>query len=703
MPLLFRSRTRALCTVVAWALLIVALWFSAPPLSDVRSAGNNGAPPAASSSQSAETLRETFPGADALPAIITVTGGVDAAEESIKAIQGQRESLDRFGAPISAACPRGSSECIPADPATTISPDGNTHIIVVPVEGDPSDDEFRRDVTTLRDALPDSAHVTGPAGIVTDTVAVFAQGDRVLMVGTVLLVLVILLAVYRAPLLAMLPLVAVTVALLLTQTIGALLARAGAITITSQSTAIMTVLLFGIGTDYALVLSARWREFLRTGDPPTLAMLKASRRTASVILSSAGTIVAAMLALLATQSPVLRSFGPYFALGVAAMALVAFTFLPALMVLAGRAALWPTTPEQGRSSALWARIANFTLTHPKRILACSFLVLAVCSLGMLNYRETFNFTSGFRVPTDSAEGQAVLADAFGPGEVAPTTLLLQGQGATAAATKVAENLTGVARTAFTPPIDASPTATTARVTVVLNTDPYSLEAIESLPRITDEAQRIAGDDIHVTAAGVTADNADIKRTIDTDVVVLLPLIFGIIGIILAILLRSWLAPIYLVATLAISFLATLGLTTLITVTLQGDEGISSQIAAYVLVFLTALGVDYTIFIMERLRQELPHRSMRHALRTALVTTGGVVSSAGLILAATFAVLMTQPIRELYQFGLAMAVGILIDTFLVRPLLVPALVTLLGDHALTPQKPGTPDAHHNKRPTKTGEA
>ncbi|MDO5077785.1 MMPL family transporter [Corynebacterium sp.] len=223
-----------------------------------------------------------------------------------------------------------------------------------------------------------------------------------------------------------------------------------------------------------------------------------------------------------------------------------------------------------------------------------------------------------------------------------------------------------------PDADALPAiiTVTGGVTVVLNTDPYSLEAIESLPRITDEAQRIAGDDIHVAAAGVTADNADIKRTIDTDVVVLLPLIFGIIGIILAILLRSWLAPIYLVATLATSFLATLGLTPLITVTLQGDEGISSQIAAYVLVFLTALGV---------------------------------VSSAGLILAVTFAVLMTQPIRELYQFGLAMAVGILIDTFLVRPLLVPALVTLLGDHALTPQKPGTPDAHHNKRPTKTGEA
>lgn len=394
-----------------------------------------------------------------------------------------------------------------------------------------------------------------------------------------------------------------------------------------------------------------------------------------------------MFALLATQSPVLRGFGPYFALGVASMALVAFTFLPALMVLTGRAALWPTRPEQGRASTLWMRIADFTITHPKRILAASFVVLTLCSMGLLGYRETFNFTSGFRVPTDSATGQMILADAFGPGEVAPTTLLLKGEGAAEAAAKVSNGLQGVARTSFNPRLDTNTSGAAARVTVTLEQDPYSLPAIEALDEVTAEAQRLAGKTITVTAAGVTAENADIRQTIDSDVALLIPLIFGIIGLILAILLRSWLAPIYLVATLAASFVATMGLTTLIAVSLQGDDGIGAQITTYMLVFLTALGVDYTIFIMERLRQELPGHTMKEALRQSLVTTGGVVSSAGLILAATFAVLMTQPIRELYQFGLAMALGILIDTFLIRPLLVPALVALLGNRALAPQRPG----------------
>lgn len=679
---LFSTRKRALLVVLAWIGIIVGLLFTAPALKDVQSAGNNGAPPNASSIVAKDKLAEYFQGEDTLPAIITVPS--KATEDSLEAIQKLRGSHERFGAPISAACQGFSPDCIPTDKEAAVSSKQDTEIIIVPMSGDAADDAFREDVDTLREVLPEGTHVTGPAGIITDTVKVFAQGDRILMVGTVVLVLVILLAVYRAPLLAVLPLIAVTVALLLTQAIGAFLAQANIIDITAQSTAIMTVLLFGIGTDYALVLSSRWREYLRSGEAPTQAMVHASKQTTSVILSSAGTIIVAMLALLATSTPTLQGFGPYFAIGVAAMALVAFTFLPALMVLTGRAALWPTKPEQGSTSKLWSNIADFTLLHPKRIVAGSLIALVVCSMGLLGFRETFNFTSGFRVPTDSVAGQTILADAFGPGKVAPTTLLLTGPDAADAATQVAKELPGAT---FNPRIDAATTTDAARVTVELTNDPYSIEAIDELSTITDKAQSISGSTIEIMAAGVTAENADVRKTIDSDILLLIPLIFGIIGLILAILLRSWLAPIYLVATLAISFLATLGLTTWIAVTLQGDDGIGAQITAYVLVFLTALGVDYTIFIMERLRQELPNKTMREALRTSLVTTGGVVSSAGLILAATFAVLMTQPIRELYQFGLAMALGILIDTFLVRPLLVPAIVTLLGDRALAPQRPG----------------
>ena len=226
-----------------------------------------------------------------------------------------------------------------------------------------------------------------------------------------------------------------------------------------------------------------------------------------------------------------------------------------------------------------------------------------------------------------------------------------------------------------------------RITVVLAVDPYEPEAMDSLPALEDAARGALADagaaGATVTATGETATSADIRSGLESDTLLLIPLILGIVGLVLGLLLRSILAPIYLVATLALSFVATVGLTVFIAVTVQGDSGIGNRVTAYILVFLIALGVDYTIFLMSRVRQELAHSGMREALRTSLVRTGGVVSSAGLILAATFAVLMTQPIRELYQFGLAMALGILLDTFVVRPLLVPAIVRLIGDRALWP--------------------
>jgi uncharacterized membrane protein YdfJ with MMPL/SSD domain len=200
----------------------------------------------------------------------------------------------------------------------------------------------------------------------------------------------------------------------------------------------------------------------------------------------------------------------------------------------------------------------------------------------------------------------------------------------------------------------------------------------------------------VVIGGETAQAADIRGALDRDMRVLVPLVLAIVGLILGFLLRSVLAPLYLVATVLLSFVATMGVTTFVTVSVLGDEGIGNRVAAYVFVFLVALGIDYNIFVMSRLRQELRRRSPADALRAAVSRTGGVVSSAGIILAATFAVLMTQPIRELFQFGFAMALGIIVDTFLIRPLLVPAVVRLLRTKALWPSSLGAGSGAGNAR-------
>ncbi len=373
-------------------------------------------------------------------------------------------------------------------------------------------------------------------------------------------------------------------------------------------------------------------------------MVAAMGRTGEVLASSAGTIILAMMALLFTSSPSLQGFGPYLAIGVGSMAVVAATFLPALLLVAGRSVFWPGGEERALrrvDSPLWEKISSFVEARPKAVLAGALALLIVLSAGLVGYKESYNFLTGFRVDTDSAAGQQVIAEELGVGEIAPVTLLVEGRGIDAAA--------------------------------------------------RDALADAGVEEVEVAATGETATSADIRSALESDTLLLIPLILGIIGLVLGLLLRSILAPVYLVATLALSFVATVGLTTFFAVPLQGDSGIGNRVTAYILVFLTALGVDYTIFLMSRVRQELAHSGMREALRTSLVRTGGVVSSAGLILAATFSVLMTQPIRDLYQFGLALALGILLDTFVVLPLLVPAIVRLIGDRALWPIAPAKSDA------------
>ena len=712
---LFGNRKRALATVIGWVILIGVITTLAPTLKDVQSPGNNNAPSTSQSTLAQEALKEYFPGSDSQPAIITVRGGDQDVNKALDAIDKVRKQSDRFGPSISAACKMPGETCMPSGKEGMVSVDGSTQLIIVPVQGDPTTTEYRDDIKLLRGELATTfgtdaeglttdespVHVTGPVGIITDTVNVFAGGDKILLLGTVLLVLFILLAVYRAPLMALLPLLSVGLAMRLAETVGALLAQNGIIEISSQTASIMTVLLFGVGTDYALIINARWREYLRTTENHAEAMVKAMKKVAPVILSSAGTIVAAMLALLLTKSPTLQGFGPYLALGVAAAAIAAFSVLPALMVLAGRAAMWPTKPEKGHDSRFWTAVADLVVKRPKAILVSTTAVLLLFAFGLVNYSVSYNIMTGFRIDTDSAAGQKVIAQDMGPGEIAPTTLLITGPNADKAAEAVAKELpqqaaNDVARTSFQPRMDMAKdgdTVTAARVSVVLKADPYAHEGFDmgdaATEKATEIAKQSAGDNIKVQAAGETASTDDTRQAIESDIKLLIPLIFGVIALILGVLLRSWLAPIYLIATLAVSFVSALGLVAFIALTMQGDTGFGSQVPVYILVFLTALGVDYTLFVMARLKQELHDKTMIEAMRRSIITTGGVVSSAGLILAATFAVLMMQPIRELYQFGMGMALGILLDTFIIRPLMVPALVVLLGDKAMLPTKPGIP--------------
>lgn len=319
-------------------------------------------------------------------------------------------------------------------------------------------------------------------------------------------------------------------------------------------------------------------------------------------------------------------------------------------------------------------------------------------MGLIGVQQSLDLASGFRIDTESVTGRDMLADSFGPGVIAPSMVIVRASSPIEhdQAAAVRQSLSDSPGIAGVGTVTASGDGRVIGIEATLDTNPYGAEALDGIPRLRTIVERASAradiDDAEVLIGGETAAAADTRTALDRDLLVVGVVMIVAVVLILGLVLRSVLAPLYLGATIIASYVATMGLTAFLTLTLGGDLGIGNRVAVYVLVFLVALGVDYTIFLMTRYRQELEHRQPAAALRVAIVRTGGVISSAGIVLAGTFAVLMTQPIRELYQFGLAMAIGILLDTFLIRPLLVPACIRLLDRNALWPGRPEhDPDA------------
>lgn len=696
------SRTRVIVTVVAWVLLAGLAPRLAPSLDSVENnQGANDPPAAAESMQARELVRQAYPDQRGTPAVVVLRREGGLTDGDIGQVRRIGEVLTGAGRPDRV---EGVVSTVTAPRAAgLISEDRSTTVILVSVLGSPSDPRFNTAVDRVREIAGHGGdgleiRVTGPSGIIRDTLKAFGSANFVLLFGTLGLVLVLLLLIYRSPLLALIPLVSAGIAVQITNALGAWLVSAGAFEVTSQATSIMTVLLFGVGTDYCLFVISRYRERLVAQPDRLAAMREAVRGVGESMVSSAATIVLGLLVLLFATLPALRSFGPFLALSVAVMLVVGLTFVPALVVLCGRAAFWPARPPRRvRESRFWARIAGLVLRVPGKLTAVSLLVLLVLSLGLLGYKESYNFVSGFRVPTDSAQGQELLNRGFPPGELAPTTVLVEDVSkvdGVAQAVGAVDGVKSVSR-----PV-TSPDGRVARLSVVYVDDPYQSPALDRTQRVREVAREAAGG-ARVLVGGESAVNLDLRAANNRDLSVIVPLTLLVIALVLMLMLRSLVAPLYMILTTVASLLATVGVTVAVLVTLGGDEGIGNRVTAYIFIFLVALGVDYNIFLLSRVRQEVRAHGFTEGLRTALVRTGGVISSAGVILAGTFAVLMTQPIRELFQFGFAMAVGVLLDTFLVRGVLVPSLVRQFGrwnwwpgrvespeERAVTPMMAGT---------------
>jgi len=567
-----------------------------------------------------------------------------------------------------------------------ISADGDTALLTTPITvpdeatGDAEDlvtdtpEEIKGELGSLPGGL--EAKVTGPAGFASDAVEVFNDINGTLLYATAALVLVLLIIIYRSPIFWLIPFFSVLIAELTTRGLGYLIADAG-VTVTGQSGGILPVLVFGAGTDYALLIVSRYREELRLHEDKHDAIRVAMRRTSPVILASGGTVMAALLTLSLAEVTGTSGLGPIGALGIAMAVVSMLTILPALLTVFGRRAFWPFIPRVGsqgtdETHGVWRRIAEWVARGPRRVWAGTMAVLAVLIAGLAFLNSDLTTGNMFRNDVDSVQGQKLLDAGFPAGSNAPTNVLVTDRAKVDAVRTAVARAPGVAE--VSPQVERGPAG--AKLEVTLTKDPYSTAAFDLIPGIRDAARRVAGDQVLV--GGPTAEEHDLRESIARDNRLIVPIALLVVFLILAAVLRSITAPLVLIGTVIVSYLAALGIGAFFFENVFDFPGMPPDLPLFAFIFLVALGVDYNLFLMARVREETLTRGTRDGTIRGLAVTGAVITSAGLVLAGTFSTLAVLPLVALTEIGFTIAIGVLIDTFLVRSLLVPALVLDIGN-------------------------
>ena len=523
-----------------------------------------------------------------------------------------------------------------------------------------------------------TAHVTGPAGYASDSAEAFKGIDGTLLFAALAVVIVILLATYRSPILWLFPVISAGIALTVAQGVIYLLARAG-LTVNAQSAGILTVLVFGAGTDYALLLVARYREELRRHADRHEAMAIALHRAGPAIVASGTTVILGMLCLGLAEMNSTRGLGPVLAIGVLIALLSMMSLLPALLVIVGRWVFWPKRPHMGSheptSSGLWARTGRRISHQPRRVWIGTALALGVMALGLFDlHADGLSNKASFRGHPDSVIGEEVAARHFPAGSGTPIVVVSDASAA------------GAVRTAFTGVsgvVDVTPPVVRNNVAYIQGTmtaAPDSKAGFATVDRVRAAVHPVSPS---AKVGGGSAINLDVNRAAKHDEKVIIPIVLVVVFFVLALLLRAVLAPVVLISTVALSFAAALGVSALIFRHVFHFGGIDTGFPLFVFVFLVALGIDYNIFLMTRVREEALKHGTRLGAVTGLAATGGVITSAGFVLAGTFAVLATLPLIGFAEMGFTVALGVLLDTLVVRSVLVTALNLDIGDRMWWP--------------------
>jgi putative drug exporter of the RND superfamily len=579
----------------------------------------------------------------------------------------------------------------PAGPAT-ISQDGQAALLIVVLPERLDDAGQHAAVDTLRRELPGdglgagvTAQVTGGAAFGRDIAAAFDGADVTLLVTTAAVVAVLLLITYRSPVLWIVPLAVIGLADQVVTRLLPWLARLLGERTDAAVGGIVSVLVFGAGTDYALLLISRYREELRHTDSRRVAMTGALRGAAPAIVASAGTVVLALLTLLAASLTGNRTLGVACALGVLVALVFSIVVLPAALVGLPRAVFWPRIPRTGTpdptESGLWARVAGGVGRRPRIVLGIAVAVLAVLATGLATVDIGLAQTDQFRTKAESVAGQETLARHFPAGASQPATVI----SATSAADAVAQAARRLDGVASVTPAERSDDGRLTRFQAALTSGTGTPEADRTVRQLRQALDGVPG--AAALVGGAPAADLDQREANLRDDRVVVPLILAVVLLVLIALLRSLVAPILLLGTVVASYAASLGAASVALRGIFGLPGLDASVPLLSFLFLVALGVDYNIFLVTRARDETAARgSTRAGMIRALAATGGVITSAGVLLAAVFAVLGVLPVIVLTQIGVIVGIGVLLDTLLVRTILVPAIALLLGERFWWPSSP-----------------
>ncbi|ALO13311.1 Integral membrane protein [Streptomyces venezuelae] len=649
--------------IVGWgvlALWVIVIALAAPlagKLGDVQRDRAVDYLPASADSTQVAKITEQLPGGDSTDLVLVYhrDGGLTAAD---------RATAAREVAEVAAGHP------LTSPPRPVPSQDGTTLLYAVS-STEPGTDEVARDafVHDVREKV--SGEVGGPGALATDASEVYGSLDGPLLYTTVAVVAVLLIVIYRSPFLWLVPLVVAGVADFMSMAVTYALHQGFDISVSGQSTGVMTILVFGAGTDYALLLVSRYREELRRVPRPYDAMVAALRGCGPAVLASSGTVALGMLCLLAADMNSSRGMGPTAAVGVLCALVAMLTLLPALLVVLGRRVFWPLIPAYGSEPkaarrSLFAAMGSSAGRRPLPVLLAGAAALAALALGVLNLPGTLKQEDSFSSTPESVAAMKTLAAAYPQLGTQPITLIAP-DGSSAEVLERVRATEGVARAERGRSGDGW-----SEISVVAAHAPQSAGETATIR----ELRSALGEGVYV--GGPSAEQLDMADTSASDQRIVIPLVLVVVLIVLIALLRSLVAPLILVAAVVAVWGAALGIGGLVFEGIFGFEGTDTGLALLSFVFLVALGVDYGIFLMHRMREEcLNGLEAGPAALAALRTTGGVIASAGLVLAATFAVLVNMPMVQLAELGFVIAVGVLLDTFLVRTYLVTSASVLLG--------------------------